>query len=96
LVVFSFLLAAALISALYFRDDIHNLPAYNQGDQPTHDAAADSYQKSAGKIANPGTGSSDENQSILPKDIDGAVLVIKGIRQTINLNFRKLYCRPVI
>jgi hypothetical protein len=35
------LLVAGLISALYFRDDIHNLLAYNQGDQPTHDAAAD-------------------------------------------------------
>lgn len=41
LVVVGVLLIAGLISAFYFSDDIHTLPAYNQGDQPTHDAAAD-------------------------------------------------------
>jgi hypothetical protein len=41
LVVVIGLLFVGLISAFNFRDDIHNLLAYNQGDQPTHDADAD-------------------------------------------------------
>jgi hypothetical protein len=50
-----------------------------------------------------GADSSDKNQSRLPRDIDGSIVVIKGIRQTINPNFRdctadelfKLYSTPI-
>jgi hypothetical protein len=103
LVVVIGLLFVGLISAFYYRDDIHSLLAYGPSGSPTHDAGADSYQKSGGKTANPGADSSDKNQSRLPKDIDGSILVIKGIRQTINPTFRactadqlfKLYSTPI-
>ena len=102
-VVMGLLLLAGLASAFYFRDNIRNLLASGPSALPTHDAAADTYQKSGGKTANPGADSSDKNQSRLPKDIDGSILVIKGIRQTINPNFRdcaadqlfKLYSTPI-
>src|SRR5271166_3056603 len=41
LVVFGFLLAAALISAFYFRDDIHSILAYGPGDRPTYEPGKD-------------------------------------------------------
>jgi hypothetical protein len=102
-IVIGLLVPVGLASALYFRDNIRNLLASGPSDLPTHDAAADSYQKSSGKTANPGADSSDKNQSKLPKDIDGSILVIKGIRQTVNPNFGdctadqlfKLYSTPI-
>ena len=41
LVVFGFLLAAALISAFYFRDDIHSILAYGPDDRPSYEPGKD-------------------------------------------------------
>ena len=103
LAVIGLLLFVGLTSAFYFRDNINNLLADNERDQPTHDAGVDSSQKSSGKTANPGADFSDKMQSGVPKDIDGSLLVIEGIRQTINPKFRaytadqlyKIYSTPV-